>query len=243
MTIRLIAVLLLFLFSAGCERNEPSYTIRTDGGDIFFSGRITSAAADSVIEEIGGARRLIIFSNGGDVDAAIRIGHAVIEGSVTVEVDTLCASSCAHYIFAVAPAKVIREQSAVIFHTSPFTWEHLLSNGYIRSPDIESSNKRHLSELTALYQKAGVSTGVLVCASRLIEVRPETARIATGGGAFVSTEYSGVYFGRGMLEQFGIDNVSQAYDFTDGERLAFKLDGKFVRVARQGDCASEMNSL
>lgn len=236
MIIRIVLVLLLLAPLLGCGRGEASFTLRRSGPDLLFSGRITPEAADEILSEMGGVRKLVIFSTGGDVDAAIRIGHAVIDGEVTVEVDTLCASSCAHYVFAVAPAKIVRDQSVVIFHTSPFSWEHLIEQGYISDADVEFSNNEDLFELKALYSKAGVSPDVLVCASRLIELRPQTVRTAPGGGVRVNTRYAGVYFGREMLDSFGIDNVTQAYDFSDGDRLAFQIDGRFVKVAQQAEC-------
>lgn len=228
---------LFFFVTSGCsEREKPRPVVSRDGEVVRYSGPITAEGATNLTPLLKGASRLIIYSQGGDIEAGIFIGNAIVDNNVTVEVETMCASSCAHYVFAAAPKRIIPSGSVVLFHTSPFTWEQLAKSGYVKDNTFIKENRERLDSVLILYNRAGVSPKLLVCASSLIGVRPETIRPSPLGGVRANTLFSGVYFSDDMLRDFGLRDLTQASDLSDGGRLAFELEGEHFRVVRPGEC-------
>lgn len=233
-SVRLLLSLLVPL--AACSERPPEATIARDGGIVRYSGMITPESATWLIPLLRGADKLVIYSQGGNVDAGIQIGNAIVDNGTAVEVQTLCSSSCAHYIFAVATEKIVPDRAAVLFHTSPFTWDRLARDGRITDQRMINDNDARLDRVVALYNRANVSVDVLICASEVIGVREETIRPSPLGGLRANTRFAGVYFSDEMLREYGFVNLAQAHDLSDGGRLAFKLEGTFIKVVRPGDC-------
>lgn len=63
-------------------------------------------------------RTLVIFSNGGDIGAGITLGEWVWDKKLDVIVRTICASSCANYVFPAGRNKTIENDSMVVWHGS-----------------------------------------------------------------------------------------------------------------------------
>ncbi|MFN7389907.1 hypothetical protein [Brevundimonas sp.] len=237
---RFFIALLLSLFSlsaSSCDtRQSPSATMSKEGDVVRFAGEISAESAASLVPLLDGARRLIIYSEGGDVDGGILIGNAVIDNGITVEVETLCASSCAHYIFSVAPQRVVPSRAVVLFHTSPYTWVGLAQQGLIDDGAFLAENAAKITRIESLFNRGGVSPGLLVCASNSIGVNFDTVRASPRGGFRVNTQFAGVYFSEETLMAFGITELDQAHDLSDGARLSFEIEGTRFRVVRSGEC-------
>lgn len=231
-----ILIPLFAIFIVSCGKNSDRAIMVRNGDVVRYSGMITPESAEKLVPLLRGASTLIIYSGGGDVDASILIGNAVVDNGTAVEVETLCSSSCAHYIFAVGSRKIVPDGAAVIFHTSPFTWDQMAREGQITDSSVIESNKNRLAKVISLYNRVNVSPSVLICTSNAIGVRPETIRPSPIGGLRANTRFAGVYFSEEQLEDFGFSNLDQAYDLSDNGRLAFRIEDRFIRVVQPGAC-------
>ena len=96
---------------------EPAEIIRNE--DIIqFNGYLGRDNIDKLLQELqtGKPRVLKINSGGGEIPGAIQIREKVIELGLEVEVEELCASSCANYIFTAGKKKTINSGSVVHWH-------------------------------------------------------------------------------------------------------------------------------
>ena len=82
--------------------------------------------------------RLLISSDGGEVDAAIKLALWVFENQIDIEVRDYCLSSCANYVFTAAKNKTIHPGAVVAWHGN---YHHLKNTGLWRD-DIEPRMKR-----------------------------------------------------------------------------------------------------
>lgn len=101
-------------------RAEPA-VVRVQGDTLYYTGNVSkssSAAFDAAVAGIerGQLTRLVISSGGGDTTEGRHVGRWVRDMSLVVEVDVICFSSCADYIFPAGRAGVIRADAFVGWH-------------------------------------------------------------------------------------------------------------------------------
>ncbi|KOC89263.1 hypothetical protein NG42_13110 [Winslowiella iniecta] len=98
--------------------NPPAISARD--GVVYLDGKINSDTYDQLADLLNqqDIRRLSINSTGGDVEAALKIARVIFEKKMDVEVRSLCASSCANYIFPAGQYKIIHDYSIIIWHGS-----------------------------------------------------------------------------------------------------------------------------
>lgn len=101
-------------------RAEPA-TVRVQGDTIYYTGnfsKASSAAFDAAVAGIsrGQLTRLVISSGGGDTVEGRHVGRWVRDRALVVEVDVICFSSCADYVFPAGRARVIRADAFVGWH-------------------------------------------------------------------------------------------------------------------------------
>jgi hypothetical protein len=106
---------------------EPA-VVRVDGDTVYFTGHISEASAEifaSVVAPLkrGQVTRLVVSSGGGDTVPGRRIGQWVHEMSLVVEVENICFSSCANYIFPAGRGRVIRADAFVGWHGNERAFE------------------------------------------------------------------------------------------------------------------------
>jgi hypothetical protein len=99
---------------------EPA-EVRALGDTVYYTGNMSkpsSAAFDAAVAGIprGQITRIVMNSGGGDTVAGRHIGRWVKSMGVVVEVDTICFSSCADYVFPAGRARVIRADAFVGWH-------------------------------------------------------------------------------------------------------------------------------
>jgi ATP-dependent protease ClpP protease subunit len=70
-------------------------------------------------------KKVLIDSGGGDSLAALAIAKIIQQHRINVEVNNLCASSCANYIFIAANEKIIGPSAIIMFHGGP-TQENMM---------------------------------------------------------------------------------------------------------------------
>ncbi len=101
-------------------RAEPA-VVRVQGDTLYYTGnvsKLSSAAFDAAVAGIerGQITRMVISSGGGDTIEGRHIGRWVRDMGLVVEVDVICFSSCADYIFPAGRARVIRADAFVGWH-------------------------------------------------------------------------------------------------------------------------------
>jgi len=101
---------------------EPAM-ITIEGDTVFFDGETSEESwqALSLLDQKGALEpvtRMVILSPGGETVAARKIARWVQEHIEVLEVDGICFSSCANYIFPAAPRKIIRAEALVGWHGS-----------------------------------------------------------------------------------------------------------------------------
>ena len=107
---------------------------------VCFAGAIDPDSARSflaVLAEIPAHRPIIVVmrSGGGDVLAGLDMGEALLPRPVTAVASSLCASSCANYVFMAADRRVIAPESILVFHGG-------MTPGHLRKMDRELAEAR-----------------------------------------------------------------------------------------------------
>jgi hypothetical protein len=110
-------------------RAEPAQ-IRVLGDTVLYTGNLSpasTAAFDAAVAGVarGQVTRLVISSGGGDTVAGRHVGRWVRDMGLVVEVDVICFSSCADYVFPAGRARVIRADAFVGWHGNERQFEVL----------------------------------------------------------------------------------------------------------------------
>ncbi|WP_374407117.1 hypothetical protein [Hydrogenophaga sp.] len=116
---------------ADIERSkaEPAQ-VRVQGDTLYYTGnfsKASTAAFDAATAGLarGQLTRLVISSGGGDTVAGRHVGRWVRDMGLVVEVDVICFSSCADYVFPAGRARVIRSDAFVGWHGNEHQFELL----------------------------------------------------------------------------------------------------------------------
>jgi len=101
-------------------RAEPA-AVRVQGDTLYYTGNISKASSAAFDAAVAGVRRgqitrLVISSGGGDTVEGRHVGRWVRDRALVVEVDVICFSSCADYVFPAGRARVIRADAFVGWH-------------------------------------------------------------------------------------------------------------------------------
>jgi len=101
-------------------KSEPA-RVEIRGDTVYYTGNMSEASGrvfDNAIKGIrpGQVTRMVIRSGGGDTVAGRRVGRWVQQMGIVVEVDLICFSSCANYVFPAGRARVIRADAFVGWH-------------------------------------------------------------------------------------------------------------------------------
>jgi hypothetical protein len=210
---------------------EPA-SVRVQGDTLYYSGNLSkasSAAFDTAVAGIprGQFTRLVISSGGGDTVAGRHIGTWVRDMALVVEVDVICFSSCADYVFPAGRARVIRADAFVGWHGNERQFEVLAARkGVSLSEELDRYAPEGLSpaqrasfvdelgrslSLTRLaeadfYASLGLSDAFAVCAvGDVLEQRPGFAGQRGWGFSLADMARLGlkntVYLGIGRYEQ------------------------------------------
>jgi hypothetical protein len=101
-------------------RAEPA-VVRVQGDTLYYTGNLSKASSAAFDAAVAGVRRgqltrLVISSGGGDTVEGRHVGRWVRDMALVVEVDVICFSSCADYVFPAGRARVIRADAFVGWH-------------------------------------------------------------------------------------------------------------------------------
>jgi hypothetical protein len=106
---------------------EPA-VVRIEGDTLVYRGNLSQASSRSWQRAVDGLppgqlARIVIASGGGDTVEGRRLGRWVRQMNLVVEVDTICFSSCADYIFPAGRARRIRDGAIVGWHGNERSFE------------------------------------------------------------------------------------------------------------------------
>jgi hypothetical protein len=95
-------------------------TVSRGGDRVRYSGELTDEGFAALNQLTDGhpVRTLVVDSAGGEINAGMDFGDWVFERRVDVEVEEICLSSCANYVFPAARNKLIRPGAVVAWHGS-----------------------------------------------------------------------------------------------------------------------------
>jgi hypothetical protein len=110
-------------------RAEPA-TVRIQGDTLYYTGNFSKASSAVFDAAVAGVRRgqltrLVISSGGGDTVEGRHVGRWVRDMALVVEVEVICFSSCADYVFPAGRARVIRANAFVGWHGNERQFEVL----------------------------------------------------------------------------------------------------------------------
>lgn len=158
------ALLSLSLGLAGCQQVPTGVQLKEPdlvsfGDRLVFAGHITRSSANLFRDKMraGQYKTLVIASPGGDVEAALDIAETVLNAKMDVEVQYLCASSCANYIFPAGARKLISPGAVVGWHGNVTHLAYLDRIDPGRSSEEVREHVRHLSAReAAFFRRIGV---------------------------------------------------------------------------------------
>lgn len=106
---------------AGLDAEAPPQTHRVEPDGVCFFGNITTESSAAFVEAVSGfdpATPLVVVltSEGGEVDAGMAMGQALIPRTTTVVAQRVCASSCGNYPFVAGDRRVIDDDALLMFH-------------------------------------------------------------------------------------------------------------------------------
>ncbi len=209
---------------------EPA-TVQIQGDTIYYTGNFSTASTVAFDAAVAGIRRgqltrLVISSGGGDTVAGRHVGRWVRDMGLVVEVDIICFSSCADYIFPAGRARVIRAGAFVGWHGNERQFHLLAARKGISladllaqyvpkdaSPeqrtaffrDFEETTKVTLKDEADFYATLGLNDAFAVCAvGDILEKRPGYAGQIGWGFSLADMARLGmtntVYLGNGAYE-------------------------------------------
>lgn len=141
---------------------------------LIFKGHINSEAVERLFtlydESADKPDLLFISSQGGSIEAAMDMADWIIKNEMHVEVGSICASSCANYIFPVGQTKRLSQDSILFWHgsawqksfdkvTDPNSEEYIPIIAELREREVEFFSRIGVDHVIAVYGQ-GKRTGV-----------------------------------------------------------------------------------
>ncbi len=209
--VRIFYILLLCIYLSSCFR-APIINIVRDKDhqenvyigqnlQLYYFGELTKESNLAAKKLYNQAEikpsRLIIFSGGGDVYLGMELGEFVFDNKLDVEINKLCFSSCANYIFTAAQNKFLNTDSVLAWHGS--SWQ----------PDmIEKLNKgqqwvvKWRKAETDFFDKIHVDPKITVNGIKQYKFSHYLKAIVT------FSPINGFNYSIEDMKKFGVDNVS-----------------------------------
>ncbi|MGI3175840.1 hypothetical protein [Aeromonas veronii] len=130
-------------------KDNEATSVKLNGRVIFFNGTLTKEAIDKTIDIYNKQKikptKMVISSDGGDIDLGMDFGEWIFNKKLDVQVDAYCLSSCANYIFPAAKLKFLGERAIIGYHGGASSQSFDLSEidvMYKDLPDSERINKK-----------------------------------------------------------------------------------------------------
>lgn len=176
--------------SSAHDAPAQTYAIGADG--LCFTGAIqadSAAAFVRALNQIDPETPLVVVvrSGGGEVNAGMAMGEALIPRVSTVIAHQICASSCANYLFTAADRRVIDDNALLMFHGGVFPQERsaIRANleGLVPPDQLEGAVESVLIDIDAqiarqdaFLLKAGVDVDLFRWMGRIADLPPDQMR-------------------------------------------------------------------
>ncbi|MDD5333743.1 MAG: hypothetical protein PHS32_08350 [Rhodoferax sp.] len=109
--------LVVFFLSMVASASACESKIIENSIQIGFIGCISRESADILIEAIRRSPRdLVVQSEGGDVEAALRVANELHQKNLSIIIRGYCHSSCANYLIPAAKIVTIEGDSTIVYH-------------------------------------------------------------------------------------------------------------------------------
>lgn len=190
------------LKNTGESSQNTEIFVGIENGYLIYQGKITETSNNAIFSLFNAAERkpsrLVISSNGGDIDAGMDLGRWVKDNKLDVEVKGACASSCANYVFPAANTKYLRKDSVLLWHGSAWQadWEMTDDNRETFNAYITLMRKKE----TAFYADIGVDNLLTTYGQSKVNVWDHVKSLF-GKGA-VGYDYS-----LADMQKFGVTNI------------------------------------
>lgn len=167
---------------------EPAQ-IHVTGDTVYFRGEISDASTKAFKAAVGNIQRgevtrLVISSVGGETRNGRKIGQWVHDMGLIVEVDRVCFSSCANYIFPAGRVRVIRANAFVGWHGNErgmeidrrkrgvsleseirgMTPPEILTRHGIDLDEVQASMRKSIQDEAVFYAQLGMQDAFAMCA-------------------------------------------------------------------------------
>ncbi len=175
------------------EAGAQPAKVQVVGDTVYYRGNISAASTEAFKAAVGTVKRgevtrMVISSVGGETRNGREIGQWVHDMALIVEVDRVCFSSCANYIFPAGRARAIRANALVGWHGNERGMEielrkrgvslesvvrNLLPAEILNGPpekvqehidEALASQRKSLQEETAYFARIGLQDAFATCA-------------------------------------------------------------------------------
>lgn len=104
---------------ARAAKGPATHRVGPDG--LCFSGDITAENSAEFVQVLAGLDPtiplvVVVTSDGGEINAGMSMGEALVPFTTTVVAQRVCASSCANYLFTAGDRRVIGDNALLLFH-------------------------------------------------------------------------------------------------------------------------------
>lgn len=203
----LLGILLLTILS-GCSFEsgdgvEPT-KIEVVGDTLFFEGGLNDETITQAMSQVQNRsiKRLNLRSFGGDIIPSIKFARWIRDNKVDVEINEICFSSCANYLFPAGINKYISEKDLIGWHGGAY--QVTFDTMQFDDPEAKKALELYMTESrkmeTELYQYLGVNP-------KLPTMGQEDAYRCQKNGE------QGWYYSVSDLNKLGVDNIV----LTDGQ--------------------------
>lgn len=143
----LIALYVFISLSGVNSLASDKFDVGVEGNYIYFRGPITKESSMALLREVNFSRKkkLIIQSEGGNVDDALIISDEIKKKSINLIIRGYCASSCANYILPSAKKAYLEKGSIVLFHGDVHT-------SYVPKIENTEESKKHHQEVMRIIE-------------------------------------------------------------------------------------------
>ena len=219
----LICCLLAFFCLAGNANSAAEEQV------VYYTGSISPENNQRFFKSIEDkpVKWLVIKSNGGDVEAGIKLATWLFDNNVNIEIDEYCLSSCANYVFPAAKRKVIRPGAVVAWHGN---YHHLQYTGLWRD-DIEIHMRKYGESRKVSTRKVRRQMRHLVGLEKMFFKRIGVNEFVCRIGKQAPYKVPNYYFlSRQDMLRFGIRGVQVSNDYTLTDVSEMPASIRFIRL-------------
>ncbi len=162
---------------------------------LFYEGELNEESINIALDKAQGhqIKRININSPGGEVTSSMMFANWIRSNGIDVEVNEMCFSSCANYVFPAGVNKYVSEKDFIGWHGSAHQKYEKLPD-----PDAEKSFQKYIAKARVMETKFYKSLGVN---SKL----PIMGQV-DGYSCQVHDEW-GWYYSVSDLKKLGVDNI------------------------------------